>query len=225
MAAVPFLDHEHFTARAEQLEETNRRLAGETEVPDEVWRLVDSIADEVLAISRDELARMDPYLFLALQHGALAAYRAMHAPDPTTERQQLRIGLERMRQALRDFAEEAPVRDDRPAKEVARWLADTVHVPQTALAELLGTAPRTFQRWISASDASAPQGDEERRLRVVARVANQLRHALSGAGVLAWFQRARPELGGRTPAALLGDPLATPDLLALAASARSSNAA
>ncbi len=225
MAAIPVLDREHFSDRAEQLEATSRRLAGEAEIPADVWQLVDTIADEVLAISRDDLARMDPYLFLALQQGALAAYRAMHEPDPASERRQLRIGLERMRQALRDVAEEAPVRDARPAKEVARWLADTLHVSQAALAELAGTAPRTFQRWISAQDASAPQGEEERRLRTVARIANQLRHALSGPGVLAWFRRPRPELQGRSPAELLADPLATPDLLALAAAARSSNAA
>jgi uncharacterized protein (DUF2384 family) len=225
MAAVPILDRDHFSQRAEQLEETNRRLAGQEHIPDDVWHLVDAIADEVMAISPDELSQMDPYLFVALQHGALAAYRAMHAPDPASERRQLRIGLERMRQALRDFAEEAPVRDARPAKEVARWLADTVHVPQATLAELVGTAPRTFQRWISAQDASSPQGDEERRLRTVARIAGHLRHALSGPGVVAWFQRPRPELDGRAPAELLADPLAAPQLLSLAAAARSSNAA
>lgn len=225
MTAIPVVDHEHYAQRAEQLEAANRRLAGDTPLPQDLWNLVDSIVDEVLAISPDELSRMDPYLFLALQNGALAAYRAMHEPDPASERRQLRIALERMRQALRDFAEEAPVRDARHAKEVARWLADTVHVPQSQLAELTGTTPRTFQRWISANDATAPSGDEERRLRTVARVANHLRHALSGPGVVAWFQRPRPELDGRTPATLLDDPAAAPDLLALAAAARSSKAA
>ena len=94
-------------------------------------------------------------------------------------------------------------------------------MPQRDLAELLGVELRRFQRWISPRERTQPEGEDARRLRAVARLAGQLRHAFTPAGVVAWFDWPRPELGGATPRSLLGDPVRLPDLLLAAGSTRS----
>ena len=58
-----------------------------------------------------------------------------------------------------------------------------------------------------------------RRAFAAAQLANQLRHAFTGPGVLAWFNRKHPTLGVK-PTAWLGDPLRYPALLAAATAAR-----
>ena len=55
----------------------------------------------------------------------------------------------------------------------------------------------------------------------MARLVGQLRHAFTSAGVVAWFDWPRRELGGATPRERLDDPLALPDLLLAAGSFRS----
>ena len=97
----------------------------------------------------------------------------------------------------------------------------TVEVPQRDLAALLGVDLRRFQRWISARERTQPEGEEARRIRALARLVGQLRHAFTPAGVVAWFDWPRPELGGATPRELLGDPVRLPDLLLAAGSTRS----
>lgn len=200
-----------------RVEEAAARLAGEAGVPDDVRQEVRRIAEDVLVLTEVDSLDADPYLAVALQQGAIASLLSL------TDRRGLRIALEQMRQALRDIQEGLPVRDDRPAREVAAWLAETLDLPQAEVARLVGTSHRTFQRWLSGE--AEPRGEEARRLRVVARMAANLRHALTGPGVMAWFARRHPALGGRPPAALLDDPAAIGGLARLAAAARSAGAA
>ncbi|MBI4728291.1 MAG: hypothetical protein HY775_02125 [Acidobacteria bacterium] len=208
-----------------RLREAGDRLTTAQEVPPGVDRLLTQVADALLAARPEvELASVDPYLVLALQRGALACLRGLADPNVRLRRRMVRVGMEQMRQALRDIGEVLPVGEDRPAKQVARWLADVVDVPQSSLAEVVGTSTRTFQRWVSAAEAVRPTGEEARRLRVVARIASNLRHALSGPGVVRWFTRPHPDLAGATPASLLGDPLALERLMRLASRARSATA-
>jgi hypothetical protein len=87
------------------------------------------------------------------------------------------------------------------------------------VASLLGISPRQLQRWLSP-DGPAPEGADAARVRMVAQVANQLRHVFTGPGVVRWFHRPHPRLG-RPPRDLLDDPLEIPTLLDLAVSARS----
>jgi hypothetical protein len=54
-------------------------------------------------------------------------------------------------------------------------------------------------------------------------VVNQLRHAFTGPGVVAWFTRKHPVLG-RRPIELLNDPLRYPQLLGAATAARAMTA-
>ena len=213
------------TKAERELAEANRRLAREPEVPAAVRGLVRDFAEGLADPEESDWAHVDPYLVLALQQAAMGALLALDSDDPREERRRLRLRLEQMRQVFRDVAAGQPVDDARPADEVARWLTQTLDVPQGRLAALLGVGGRTLQRWVSENDPTRPSGEDERRLREVARLANQLRHGLTGRGVVAWFERPRIELEGRTPAELLEDERAFPRLATLASSARSSLAA
>lgn len=200
-------------------------LLGRTDtVPSEIEDLVRSLGKTLAALSRRELASVDPYLVVALQGGALQTLLGLEIDDSAERRRQLRIGLERMRQALRDVDEGEAVGEDRTDKEVVKWLAETLDAPNAAIAELVGTSPRSFQRWLSPQDPAEPRGSDAARLRIVARVVNQLRHSLSGPGVLTWFYSPHPDLKDRQPANLLGSPQATETLIRLAAATRVSAA-
>jgi hypothetical protein len=78
---------------------------------------------------------------------------------------------------------------------------------------------------VSERERAAPTGDDDRRLRVVARLVNQLRHSLTGPGVVDWFEHPRSDLGGARPVDLLDDPDRLEALLAAAAASRGNVAA
>lgn len=211
---------------ARELSERNLRLARETEISDDLRLFLDQLADDVLGLTGEAGIDIDPYLFLAVQGALIRALRLADSPDDDPgARREMRTCLEQMRQVFRDIAEGGPLYEDSSAKELARWLASALETSQASLAELMGVSPRTFQRWISASDSTGPEGDDARRVRVVARIANHLRHAMTGPGVVHWFGMPHPQLDGRRPLDLLDDPGAAEQLTALAASTRSHTAA
>ena len=206
------------------LAQANRRLARERETPAAIRGLVEELADGLVQLSEGELAGIDPYLIVSLQRAVLGATRALDTDDPAEQRRQLRYRLEQMRHVFRDLASGQAVDEERPSKDIAHWLVGVVDVPQRQLAELLGVKNRTFQRWISETETTSPEGDDARRLRIVARIVNHLRHSFTGVGVIRWFERPRADLDGARPADLLDEPDAVERLLALAAGARSSAA-
>jgi DNA-binding transcriptional regulator YiaG len=91
----------------------------------------------------------------------------------------VRIALERIRQSLAAIAEREPASDDRSPKQVVQWLAERTEVSQPKLANLLGVSARQLQRWLSASEAAQPEGEDAPKVRAVARVVNQLRFVLT----------------------------------------------
>lgn len=202
---------------------TERRvMATASDVRESVEALVDQFDVLLYADSPERgLAGLDPYLGETLLAGAVVCLKGLRDDDVDQRRKRVRLGLERIRQALRDIVDEAPATEVRSSKEVAQWLADTMSLPQTRLAELLGVSPRTLQRWLSDTGTAHPEGDDEARLRAVAHVVIHLRHVFTGAGVVRWFERPHPSLDDRPPASLLDDPLAYPTLNRLAARARS----
>jgi hypothetical protein len=178
---------------------------------------VTALADAVRATPLERWVAADPYLALLVHRAVLDAQAAADGGD----RDGLRLALERTGHALAALGEAEEVGEGRPVKDLARWLAETVDAPQRDVAALLGVDLRRFQRWASAAERTRPEGDDARRLRAVARVVAQLRHAYTAAGVLAWFERPRPELGDVAPRALLDDPVRLPDLLLAAGATRS----
>lgn len=208
-----------------QIAEQNFILARERGIPEAVRLFVEELADDVAVMPVDATLRTDPYLLVALQKSLIGALRAIEHPDPVVGRDELRVRLEQLRHVYRDLADARPVNEDVPTGALVRWLVDVLDVPQARLAELFGVSPRTFQRWISETDPSEPADEDAGRVRMVANLVSHLRHVLTGQGVVAWFERPHPMVGGRTPRELLSEPDALPHLMRLAASTRSSIAA
>lgn len=208
-----------------ELGEANRRLAREIETPPSIIGLVEDIADAIAAGDSEEVATVNPWLWIRLQSAALRAQSSLREDDPQ-RRRQLRVALEQMRFLFARIAEREPIGEDRPAADVAGWLdLKLASVSQPRKADLLGVSPRTYQRWISDREATTPSGEDERRLRVVARIVNQLRHSLTGPGVVDWFDHPRADLDGATPTEILNDPDKLELLLAAAAASRGNVAA
>jgi hypothetical protein len=217
MVTTELFDLARPTAAAAAVDALNDSLAGEPHVPETVAAEVAALTAAVRATPLERWTAADPYLALLVHRAVLDARAAVE----DEARDALRIALERLSHALAALGEAEEVGDARTPKELARWLVGAVEVPQRDLADLLGVDLRRFQRWISARERTQPDGEEARRLRAVARLVGQLRHAFTPAGVLAWFDWPRRELGGATPRELLGDPVRLPDLLLVAGSTRS----
>ena len=217
MATTEAIDLARPAEAAAAVDALNDALAASAHVPPGVGTAVGALAAAVRATPLERWTAADPYLALLVHRAVLDAQAAVEGE----ERDALRIALERLSHALAALGEAEEVGDARSPKELARWLADSVEVPQRDLAELLGVDLRRFQRWISARERTRPEGEEARRLRALARLVGQLRHAFTPAGVVAWFDWPRPDLGGATPRELLADPVRLPDLLLAAGSMRS----
>ena len=208
-----------------ELAEANRRLAREPETPASIVGLVEDVADAIAAGDSDEVAAVNPWLWIRLQSAAMRAQASLREDDPQ-RRRQLRLALEQMRFLFARIADREPIGEDRPADEIANWLdLKLASVSQPKKAELLGVSPRTYQRWISDREPASPSGEDERRLRVTARIVNQLRHSLTGPGVVDWFDHPRADLDGMSPASVLGDPERLELLLGAAAASRGNVAA
>jgi len=224
MSAIAFdLRQPALVARA--LGEANARLSRERETPAAVVGLVAEVADAIAAGDDDQAARVNPWLWIKLQSAALRAQSALREDDPD-RRRHLRLALEQMRFLFARIADRDPIGEDRPVGEVAVWLdGKLASVSQPRKAELLGVSPRTYQRWMSDGEGARPSGKDERRLRIVARIVNQLRHSLTGPGVVEWFGYPRADLGGATPSGVLDDPAQLEALIAAAAASRGNVAA
>lgn len=208
-----------------ELAEANRRLAREAETPASIVGLVQDIADAIAGGDSEAVAAVNPWLWIRVQSAALRAQASLREDDPR-RRRQLRLALEQMRFLFARIADREPIGEDTTAAEVAGWLdRKLASVSQPKKAELLGVSPRTYQRWISDREPARPSGEDERRLRVVARIVNQLRHSLTGPGVVDWFEHPRADLGGASPATILHDPDKLELLLAAAAASRGNVAA
>lgn len=224
MTAVAFdLRQPQIVAR--ELGEANRRLEKGPETPASIIGVVEDITDAIAESGDHDLADVNPWLWIAVQGAALRAQSALRETDPD-RRRHLRLALEQMRFLFARIADRQPVGEDQSSREIARWLEEKLaSVPQQRKADLLGVGLRTYQRWVSERESAAPSGDDDRRLRVVARIVNQLRHSLTGPGVIEWFEYPRSDLGDTAPAALLDDPGRLEELLAAAAASRGNVAA
>jgi hypothetical protein len=219
------LDLRRPTAVAEALANANRRLAAAPDTPAAVVGLVEDLADAMAVDEEPRLAAVNPWLWIRAQRAALRAQGALRLDDPR-RRRELRLALEQLRFLFARLAEREPIGEDRPAGDVARWLERALpSVSQARKAALLRVSPRTYQRWVSDRQATTPGGEDERRLRIVARLVNQLRHGLTGPGVVEWFEHPRADLDGAAPADVLDDPDRLDGLLAAAAASRGSVAA
>jgi putative toxin-antitoxin system antitoxin component (TIGR02293 family) len=204
-----------------RLEDAQRSMMLQRDIPPEVGELVDELAERLDAVATPSAYdSVDPYLGQTLLSALLASEKGLRASDEDDRRRRVRVALERVRQTLRDVADEAPAGESAETKRVVKWLAETLSVPQGDIATLLGVSARTLQRWLLAEGPS-PEGADEARVRMVARTVAHLRHVFTGPGAVRWFMRPHPALDGRRPVDLLEDPLDAPKLVRLASRSRS----
>lgn len=208
-----------------ELEEANRRLARESEVPPSILGLIEDLSVSISDTDARSLESVDPFLWINIQSAALRAQHGAHLEDQREQRRAVRISLEELRFLFARLSERQPVAEDQPIKEVLLWLDSKLDVPQKRKADLLGVGERTYQRWVSRSESAAPDGPQEFRARIVARITAQLRHALTGPGVVDWFESPNRDLSGTAPIDLLYDPSSMERLLELAVVPRSFSAA
>jgi hypothetical protein len=200
-----------------QVNEATKSLQRSASVPSEVAQLVDSFEKSLGAATPLRL-EADPYLTTTLWAAAFRAEKALRHVNDEQKRRDVRIALEQFRHALRDIVERRPYDDGAPVRDVLIKTVDAVDVPQKELAELLGVSVRQLQRWLTPAGPE-PAGDDAARIRAIGNVVHQLRHAFTGPGVMAWFDRKHPVLGSR-PIELLEDPLKYPQLVGAAIAAR-----
>jgi len=224
MSAIAF-DIRQPAIVAREIGEANSRLSKQRATPVSVVGLVEDVADAIAAGDDNEAALVNPWLWIKLQSAAIRAQSALREDDPD-RRRQLRLALEQMRFLFARIADRESIGEDRAAHEIALWLdAKLASVSQPRKAELLHVSPRTYQRWMSDRESVRPSGEDERRLRIVARIVNQLRHSLTGPGVVEWFEHPRADLEGATPSAVLDDPEQLELLISAAAASRGNVAA
>jgi hypothetical protein len=199
-------------------------LASAEIVPDDIRDLIRGLPERLHADAPARGLAGDPYLAGSAIGGSALAAAALLDSDALVARRGVRLGLEQVRQALRDIIELRPIDEDTPIAEITAWLDQTLEgVSHKDLADLLGTTTRTWERWLTGTQ---PDADALIRLRRVAGLTMQLRHALTGPGVVRWFARPHPRLkgGGMRPIDLLDDPDGYQKLLALASGLRSTQA-
>lgn len=208
-------------AAAVEVQLLNDRLAGEQTIPEDVAAAVREIAQGLDQTNLRRWEMIDPTHAVIVLHSAVSAQRALEEREAPAARDQLRVALESIRQSLTAIAEREPVSDERSTKQVAQWLAATTEVPQARLAELLGVSARQLQRWLSPVEAAQPEGDDARKVRLVARIVNQLRFILTPAATVEWFTWPRADLDSRRPLDLLNEPAEEPTLTIVASAMRS----
>ena len=211
-----------------ELEQASRRLRREATVPPSVIGLLQDLCEDIGQVAPGELEEIAPTDWMEIQSAALRTLTAIrHGEDERQQRRQIRLLLEELHFRIARLADHQPLSDDRPAKEVVRWLDSVWSVPQTAKGAMVGVSDRTWQRWASTEEATQPTGDDERRLRLIARAVADLRHLLTANGVWQWLQDSDPGLDDRAPLEVIkdGDPDGLGRLYSLISRARSGAAA
>jgi DNA-binding transcriptional regulator YiaG len=206
---------------AAEIQRLNDRLAGDAAIPAAIAGAVRELTAGIDATALGRWEAIDPQHAVIVLRSAVSAQRALEDPDSPVARDRLRIALESIRQSLAAIAEREPAGDERDPKEIVQWLAERTEVSQSRLAGLIGVSARQLQRWLSATEAARPDGEDARRVRVIARVVSQLRFVLTPAGAVEWFDWPRDDLDGRRPRDLLDHPAEEPTLWTIAAAMRS----
>jgi len=134
--------------------------------------------------------------------------------------EQMLLGVERVRQIIRDALDEFTGGGVVGRNELIRLIDQRLPgISRRELAALLGVNPRTISRWASQA------GEPSHRLDLVAKLVQILLHAWTPAGVVAWFHKPRIRLDGKAPIELLDDPARERDLLGEARGGRNQYAA
>lgn len=110
------------------------------------------------------------------------------------------LKAEAMRHVVRDALDSHVGSNGQDAAALVQSLHEWLpRVPQRRVADLVGISPRQFLRW------KKDGGDPTRRLLLVTRLVALLHRAWTPEGVVAWFERPRPDLDNKRPIDVLED--------------------
>lgn len=178
---------------------------GETPIPDDYldrWQHTASHLSD--AINRSVPPSLDPEQLAEIRGELLEILQrvADHDPErPLDSVEAALLGLEAVRHVVRDALDRQPPGEG-DAGALMRNLQEALpRVGRKELAELLGTSDRSIQRILASPTLVEPS----RRLQIVARLVFLLRRGWTPEGVVAWFHRPRPELGGRSVLEVIDD--------------------
>lgn len=217
------VDLSNLAALRDELAAAGAALATSEELDPRTAELLRSVAERLASGGPAEWADgVDPYLLIELQRIGLSALLGLAADDESARVETAEIALESLQDVLADIADAAVVGDERSGREIVAWLREKTAMSNGELAGLLGVSKRKLDRWIAGD--SEPAAEDGMRLRVAARLVNQLRHAMTAVGAVRWLERPFAELGGRAPRELLGSADFAPQLFTLAARSRRSDA-
>lgn len=204
--AVPIPDRARLEELDEQLERLIRRLRKRVEsgAPLHVQRFRRTARRAAIGLSATLPPDLDPEALAEIRRLILEGIAVLEEGDgarPLDLADDFLVRAEAIRQYVRDALDEHLDVDEGNAGAVANRLVEWLpRVSQQEIARLAGISPRQFQRWRSGG------GPAPRRLQLVARLVALLRRAWTPEGVVAWFDRPRPELGGKRPVEVLDDP-------------------
>lgn len=173
--------------------------------------------DRLLELSQQDIElELSPDLRTELLEYCLAALHKLNGAARATEGSELAsrraaealIDLEAVRHILRDGIDHEPLRTLHLGKEAALSRADAVRQAEEWLprlsaderAALLGTDSRSLRRWREDRDTPAPRHAE-----LVLDLTAVLRHSWTNEGVVRWFSRPHPLLGGSAPDQVIDD--------------------
>lgn len=156
----------------------------------------------------------DPRALAELRGIIIDAIRDAQEADPERPLDaidSLLVSAEQLRHIIRDAIDGHVGGAGGSSAAVMSSLRQTLpSIKQSELAALLGKSQRQVQRW------AAQGGPPARRLEMVARLAALLRHGWTEQGVVYWFMRPRPDLGGKKPIDALDDLDREADLMSAA---------
>lgn len=122
------------------------------------------------------------------------------------------LHLEAIRHVVRDMLD-AHVADQHDARALVAGLQRTLpRMNRRDLGRLLGVSERSVQRVLASADPVEPT----RRLLMISRLVALLSRGWTPEGVVAWFSRPRPELGGQSTLDVIDDPVHEQEIVSLA---------
>ncbi|MGH2880535.1 MAG: hypothetical protein ACRDK4_13145 [Solirubrobacteraceae bacterium] len=167
------------------------------------------------AINSSAPPSLDPEQVAEIRGELLEIMRRVADSDPDRPLDSIEsalLGLEAIRHIVRDALDQQALGES-DARTLLQNLQESLpRINRKDLARLVGISDRSIQRILAAPKPVEPA----RRMLVVARLVSSLRRGWTPEGILAWFERSRPELDGRDVLDSLDDASVERDIFGLA---------
>jgi hypothetical protein len=209
-------DLERFATLVEESSSKLLEALQSTPIPDdfqERWHHTASRLSK--AIDRSTPPSLQPEQIAEIRGELLGIMQCVADADPDRPLDSVEaalLGLEAIRHLVRDVLDQQALGEG-DARTLLSGLQETLpHIGRRELAQLLDTSERSIQRTLASRSPVAPK----RRLVMVARLVSMLSHGWTPEGVLAWFHRSRPEMGGASVLGAIDDASLEREILELA---------